>query len=118
MPWLAARLGGLAPQVPAVTMRLPLSRVMSLDASEIDWAVRSCAQLKTLSEVTESLTFRILELEERFAEQVRTSAVAEARGGAHHPDALAPTEAPKLPLKRRREAPRIRGDFTAKLALS
>ncbi len=71
MPWLAARLGGLAPQVPAVTMRLPPSRVMSLDASEIDWAVRLCAQLKTLSEVTESLTFRILELEERFAEQVK-----------------------------------------------
>ncbi|MBM5816829.1 MAG: hypothetical protein FJ083_09685 [Cyanobacteria bacterium K_Offshore_surface_m2_239] len=42
---------------------------MSLDASEMEWAVRLSAQLKSLSEVTESLTYRILELEERFAGQ-------------------------------------------------
>ena len=42
---------------------------MSLDASEMEWAVRLSAQLKSLSEVTESLTYRMLELEERFAGQ-------------------------------------------------
>jgi hypothetical protein len=42
---------------------------MSLEASEIEWAGRLSTQLKSLSEVTESLTYRILELEERFAGQ-------------------------------------------------
>jgi hypothetical protein len=44
---------------------------MPLDSSELEWAVRLSAQLKTLSEVTESLTYRMLELEERFAGQQR-----------------------------------------------
>jgi hypothetical protein len=44
---------------------------MSLDSSELEWAVRLSGQLKTLSEVAESLTYRMLELEERFAGQQR-----------------------------------------------
>lgn len=42
---------------------------MSLDTSEMEWAVRLSAQLKSLSEVTEKLTYRLLELEERVAGQ-------------------------------------------------
>lgn len=42
---------------------------MSLDASESEWAVRLSGQLKTLSELAESLTYRMLELEERLAGQ-------------------------------------------------
>lgn len=42
---------------------------MSLDASELEWAVRLSGQLKTLSELAESLTVRMLELEERLAGQ-------------------------------------------------
>jgi hypothetical protein len=42
---------------------------MSLDSSELEWALRLSEQLKTLSEVAESLTYRVLELEERFAVQ-------------------------------------------------
>jgi hypothetical protein len=42
---------------------------MSLDSSELEWALRLSEQLKTLSEVAESLTYRMLELEERFAVQ-------------------------------------------------
>jgi hypothetical protein len=44
---------------------------MSLDSSEMEWAVRLSGQLKTLSEVAESLTYRMLELEERFSGQQR-----------------------------------------------
>ena len=42
---------------------------MSLDSPELEWALRLCKQLKMLSEVAESLTYRLLELEERFAVQ-------------------------------------------------
>jgi hypothetical protein len=42
---------------------------MSLDSSELEWALRLSKQLKMLSEVAESLTYRLLELEERFAVQ-------------------------------------------------
>jgi hypothetical protein len=42
---------------------------MSVDSSELEWAVRLSGQLKTLSELTESLTYRMLELEERFSVQ-------------------------------------------------
>jgi hypothetical protein len=42
---------------------------MSLDSSELEWAVRLSGQLKTLSELAESLTYRLLELEERFSGQ-------------------------------------------------
>ena len=42
---------------------------MSLDASESEWAVRLSGQLKTLCELAESLTYRMLELEERLAGQ-------------------------------------------------
>jgi hypothetical protein len=44
---------------------------MSLDFSELEWAVRLGGQLKTLSELTESLTYRMLQLEERVAGQQR-----------------------------------------------
>ena len=42
---------------------------MSLDSPELEWALRLSKQLKLLSEVAESLTYRLLELEERFAVQ-------------------------------------------------
>jgi hypothetical protein len=42
---------------------------MSLDSSELEWALRLSEQLKSLSEVAESLIYRVLELEERFAVQ-------------------------------------------------
>ena len=42
---------------------------MSLDSPELEWALRLSKQLKMLSEVAESLTYRLLELEERFAVQ-------------------------------------------------
>lgn len=42
---------------------------MSLAAPELEWAVRLSGQIKTLSELAESLTFRLLELEERLASQ-------------------------------------------------
>lgn len=45
---------------------------MSRDASEMEWAVRLSAQLKSLSEVTESLTYRLLELEERHSVLLET----------------------------------------------
>lgn len=44
---------------------------MSLDSPELEWAVRLSGQLKTLSELAESLTYRMLELEERLAGQQR-----------------------------------------------
>lgn len=40
-----------------------------MDPSELEWAVRLSGQLKTLSEVAERLTYRMLELEERFTGQ-------------------------------------------------
>ena len=42
---------------------------MSRDASESEWAVRLSGQLKTLCELVESLTYRMLEVEERLAGQ-------------------------------------------------
>ena len=42
---------------------------MSLDSSELEWALRLSKQLEMLSELAESLTYRLLELEERFAVQ-------------------------------------------------
>lgn len=40
-----------------------------MDPSALEWAVRLSGQLKTLSDVAESLTYRMLELEERFTGQ-------------------------------------------------
>ncbi len=45
---------------------------MSRDASEREWAARLSAQLKSLTEVAESLTYRLLELEERHADLLET----------------------------------------------
>lgn len=42
---------------------------MSPSVSEMEWAVRLSCQLKTLSELAESLTYRVLELEERLGAQ-------------------------------------------------
>ncbi|MFM7549197.1 MAG: hypothetical protein ACKO8I_10075 [Cyanobacteriota bacterium] len=42
---------------------------MAQAAAELEWAARLSGQIKTLSELTESLTFRLLELEERLADQ-------------------------------------------------
>lgn len=44
---------------------------MTLDASEMAWAPRLSGQLHSLSQLVESLTFRVLELEERLAVQER-----------------------------------------------
>lgn len=40
-------------------------------ASELNWALHLSSQLVTLSELTEALTYRLLELEERLAAQDR-----------------------------------------------
>ncbi|MEB3258283.1 MAG: hypothetical protein VKN83_08210 [Cyanobacteriota bacterium] len=42
---------------------------MASVGSELEWAARLSVQLQTLSELAESLTFRVLELEERLSAQ-------------------------------------------------
>jgi chromosome segregation ATPase len=42
---------------------------MSSLSSELEWAARLSGQLETLSELAESLTYRVLELEDRVARQ-------------------------------------------------
>lgn len=66
---------------------------MSLDSSELEWAARLSGQLKTLSEVAESLTYRMLELEERFAGQQRQLTSRQQASDQHHSDLAEAMEA-------------------------
>ena len=59
---------------------------MSLDASELEWAVRLSGQLKTLSDLAETLTYRMLELEERFAGQENQLVSRQLDGEQRHAD--------------------------------
>lgn len=52
-----------------VTIWRTIGRPMSSLSSELEWAARLSGQLETLSELAESLTYRVLELEDRVARQ-------------------------------------------------
>jgi hypothetical protein len=59
---------------------------MSRDSSDLEWADRLSGQLKTLSEVAESLTYRMLELEERVAVQQRELTARQQSAEVQHND--------------------------------
>lgn len=61
----------LAVRFHPVTIWPKLFACMPPVVSELEWAVRLSGQLETLSELAESLTYRLLELEERLGAQDR-----------------------------------------------